>query len=77
MQQVKIFIGVEQESNLMEQEVNAWLRDSGARIVSVIGNIAPQTPNAPSGTRGSLSEGPGRRFAPSDLFLCVVYETDA
>lgn len=76
MQQIKIFIGMEQDASSMESEVNDWLRSSGARIVSVFGNIAPQTLNTGAGSRGSLSEGPGRRFASSDLFLCVVYETD-
>ena len=67
MQQVKLFKGVETELSGLEQEVNDWIRESGARVTNITGNIAPQS--------GSL-DGPGqRRYPPSDLLLIVVYET--
>ncbi|MCA9291217.1 MAG: hypothetical protein KDA25_08810 [Phycisphaerales bacterium] len=67
MHQVKLFKGVENEIHGLEAEINAWLKESGAKVVQMLGNIAPQTPGREQG--GSTS-----RFAPSDLFLAVVYE---
>ena len=64
MQQVKIFECVETEVKSLEAEINAWLRDSGARIVSITGNIAPQ----------SASSQPKAHPAPSDVLLIVLYE---
>ena len=72
MQQVKLFKGLESELSKLEAEVNDWIRDSGARVLSISGNIAPQS-EAPEGKRGGLGSG----FAPSDIVLVVLYETDA
>jgi len=70
MQQVKIFIGVEDHRAELEAEVNAWLKDSGAKIHSVTGNIAPQT----LAKEATTLTGTGRSFRPSDVFILVVYE---
>jgi len=70
MQQVKIFKGVENDLAGLEAEVNAWIRQSGARVVSLTGNIAPQSPSSRAG--GGLTQG---TFAPSDVVLVVLYET--
>ncbi len=71
MQQVKIFKGLESDLPAMEEEVNAWLRESGARVVSITGNMAPQT--VTSETRGASV---GRSYYPaSDVILIVLYET--
>ncbi len=71
MQQVKIFKTVESNAGSLENEVNAWIRDSGVRVVSVTGNIAPQ-----SEASGPSSSALGQaRFAPSDVVLIVLYET--
>lgn len=64
MQQVKLFKSVEAEVSALEAEVNNWICDSEARIVSVSGNIAPQS--------GKTSGGSG--YVPSDILLIVVYE---
>lgn len=76
MQQIKIFKGVENESDRLERQVNDWLRQSGVRVLSVFGNLAPQSVmTAPAG--GSLvgaETAAGRRFAPSDILVVVVYE---
>lgn len=65
MRKVKIFKGVESELHPLEDEINQWLEDNNATLVSVTGNIAPQTPGGT--TMGT--------FAASDVLIVVVYET--
>jgi hypothetical protein len=72
MQQIKIFKGVETEVQTLEAEVNAWIQQSGARIISITGNIAPQSERI-GGAEGGADE---IRFFPSDVLLVVLYETD-
>ena len=68
MQQVKLFKSVEAEISELEKEVNNWIRESGVRVVSIQGNIAPQTvSDSNAGTKG--------RFAPSDVLIVVTHET--
>ncbi len=71
MQQVKIFECLENEIAEMESNINRWLRESGARIVSITGNIAPQSQPA-SSKAGGLTQG---TYPPSDVVLIVLYET--
>ena len=72
MQQIKIFKNVENNVSELEREINAWISQSGARIVSLTGNIAPQSdPSAASGGLGKSS------FPPSDVVVIVLYETSA
>ena len=61
MERVKLFKGVSNEVHELEREINAWLEESKARIISVTGNIAPQ------GDGGSS-------FATSDIFVMITYE---
>lgn len=68
MHQVRLFKGVENEIRELEHEMNEWLKETGAKVVNVFGNIAPQA----GSTEGRL----GKKFEASDLFLCVVYEQD-
>lgn len=68
MHQIKLFKSIESEISDLEREINAWLAESGATVINVFGNIAPQTIVQSSGGAG------GRTFAASDLFLAVVYE---
>jgi hypothetical protein len=63
MRQVKIFKSIESELWNMEKEINSWAQETGAQIVSVTGNIAPQT-------GGASSHG----FASSDVLVIVLYE---
>jgi len=70
MQQVKIFKGIESDVSSLEQEVNRWIRQSGAKIISITGNIAPQSDSGTS-TSGALG---GGHFAASDVLLIVLYE---
>lgn len=66
MQQVKLFKGVEAELSSLESEINNWIRESGARVVSVTGNIAPQSGNPTVGGR--------TQYIPSDVVVIVLYE---
>ena len=67
MQQIKIFKGVDTEMPDMEKQINRWMRKSGARVLSITGNIASQ-----------LNEGGGplNSFAASDILVIVLYEID-
>lgn len=70
MRQVKIFKGLESDVTRLEEEVNDWIRQSRANVVSLTGNISPQTIS--SGAKASgLGQG---SFPPSDLVLIVLYE---
>ncbi|MCA9190527.1 MAG: hypothetical protein KDB03_02145 [Planctomycetales bacterium] len=67
MRKVKIFKGIESELNDLEAEINDWASQNGASIVSITGNIAPQT--------GSGSGGlPMGSFPASDVLVIVLYE---
>lgn len=74
--QIRMFTGHEGETGRMTDEINAWLKQTKVRVVNVFGNIAPQSalekPSA--GKLAGAESGPGRRFAPSDIFLVVVYD---
>lgn len=78
MQQIKTFIGREDHTSELDSEVNNWIASSGVNVISIMGNIAPQSilPGKDAGGSGALGGGgtPSRRFAPSDLFILVTYE---
>jgi len=67
MQQVKIFKTVDTELPDMEKQINRWMRKSGARILSINGNLTSQ------GTAGS---GPLNSFGAGDVLIIVLYEID-
>ena len=72
MHQIRLFLDIESNAESMERKVNDWLKESGAKVVNIFGNIAAQTvtPEAKSSTMGT------RKFSSSDLFVVVVYEVD-
>jgi hypothetical protein len=70
MQQVKIFKGLETEVGSLEKQINGWLAESGARVINIVGNIAPQSP-PPDEKLGALG---GTAWAPSDVLVIVLYE---
>ncbi len=72
LQRVKIFKNVENNLGELEKEINAWISQSGAQIISLTGNIAPQSDS--SGAVGGLSNS---AFPPSDVVIIVLYETSA
>lgn len=64
MQKVKIFKSIESELGALEKEINDWVEADKVRLISVTGNIAPQTPHG--NTMGA--------FSASDVLVIVVYE---
>ena len=72
MQQIKIFKNVENNLSELEKEINGWIAQSGARIVSLTGNIAPQSDPTVAG--GGLSNS---TFPPSDVVVIILYEKSA
>ena len=65
MHQVKLFKSIESELESLQEEINTWLKESRVNVVSVSGNIAPQTP-------GASAIGSG--FSSSDILVIVLYE---
>ena len=39
VQQIKIFKTIETERDQLERDINRWMRKSGARVISITGNI--------------------------------------
>jgi len=72
MRQVKIFKGLESAVSDLESEINQWLSSSGATVVDMVGNIAPQTAGT-VGNSGGISGG-GRSYGPSDIVIVILYE---
>ncbi len=68
MQQIKLFKGVENDLVWLENEVNTWIRQTGAKIVAMTGNIAPQGEMADASNAG-LS----KTFPPSDVIIIILY----
>ena len=66
MRKVKIFKSVEDELSRLESDINAWVDSSKAHIVSITGNIAPQS-------KSNHVAGDGA-FSASDVLIIVVYE---
>jgi len=66
MQKVKLFKSIESELLNMEKEINDWIESTGAKVISVTGNIAPQT--------GSGAGAPLGSFSASDVLVVVMYE---
>ena len=67
MQKVKLFKSIESELLTMESEINEWLKESGAKVISITGNIAPQSTSTSSG--GGLGS-----FSASDVVIIILYE---
>ena len=66
MQKIKIFKNIESEIMSLEEEINEWLSESGATVIHMVGNIAPQTP-----TNTGIS---GGSFSSSDVLILIIYE---
>lgn len=62
VKKIKIFKGIESELHPLEDEINSWLESSGSELISVTGNIAPQT------NTSSMSA-----FSASDVLIIVTY----
>ena len=70
MQQIRIFKSIESEVTDLERQINGWIQESGARVIHMFGNIAPQT------VISETAAASGRAFSPSDIMIIVLYETD-
>ncbi len=66
MQKVKFFKSIESELTALEKEINAWIKTTGAKVISIHGNIAPQT---------AVSQAPMGTFSSSDVLIVIHYET--
>ncbi len=66
MHQVKVFKSVDSEIPEMERQINRWMRKSGAKVLSINGNLAAQ----------SGGGGPMNSFAGGDVIVIVLYEID-
>ena len=64
MQQIKIFKSIESEIVTLEQDINEWIKETGATNLQISGNIAPQTEAAPG--MGS--------FSSSDILITILYD---
>lgn len=64
MRQVKIFKNVVSELETLELEINDWIQTQGVDVVSITGNISPQT---------HLSTA-SDTFSVSDVLMIVTYE---
>ena len=71
MQRVKIFKGLENEVEALEQQINDWAESEGAKILQVTGNIATQSYNPTAKSGSSLQ---GNVAAASDVLITVLYE---
>ncbi len=70
MQKIKIFKGLESDTQGLEDAVNSWIETSGAQVLQITVNIAPQS-HPGAGASVALAHG---AHAPSDVLLVIVYE---
>lgn len=70
MQQIKIFKSLEYDIDRLEKEINDWLAQSRARVLQLVGNIAPQS----EGGSKSGGSGSGSGTNPSDVVVFILYE---
>ena len=73
MQQIKIFKALEHDLTALETRINEWLRESGARVLQISGNIAPQTEH-PRNEAASFTKAV---YPCSDVVVFVLYERQA
>jgi len=71
MQQVKIFKGIESEVATLENEINTWIRENGVTLLSLSGNIAPQSQMHQQAGAGGMDR---ISYPPSDIVVILVYD---
>ena len=71
MHQIKIFKSLESDVSALERQVNNWLESESVKVVNMFGNMSPQSSGGQDGGDAYISGSP---YAPSDVFLVVVYE---
>lgn len=70
MHQIKMFKGLESDMGALELQVNKWLAESKVKVVSMFGNLAPQTVAFDQSVT-SISKS---SFCPSDMWVVIIYE---
>ena len=75
MPQVKIFTGIEGGAEELSKSINDWAKETGAKMLQVTGNIAPQSMTG-SGSGATLAGSGASGRAPSDILVIVLYETE-
>lgn len=65
MQKVKLFWGIVSELEALEHDINEWLGTAEVRVISLSGNVAPQTHTGQTGLE---------TFPSSDVLVIVMYE---
>ena len=71
MQRIKLFKGLENEIDMLEQRVNDWAESEGVKLLQVTGNIATQSYN-PTAKQGASLQ--GNVAVASDVLITVLYE---
>ncbi len=77
MNQIKIFTGLEDATEELTRDINQWLRESGAKVLQITGNIAPQSINMTEQvTPLPGSTGPIGHRLPSDIMIVILYSEE-
>ncbi|MFY7967734.1 MAG: hypothetical protein ACOVNV_01520 [Pirellulaceae bacterium] len=63
MQKVKLFVGVDTEVISLEREINRWIAAKRPRVLSLSGNLVPQS-----------TKPIDRAFGQSTILMMVLYE---
>jgi len=71
MQQIKLFTGTEEQTEELETQVNDWIQNNTIKVISITGNISPQSPQPGGDDTPTLSKS---RFSASDILIVVTYE---
>lgn len=71
MHQIKLFKSIETNIPNLETQMNEWLAQSGAQVLHIFGNIAPQTGLVDQTSPGYITKSP---HGPSDVLVAIVYE---
>lgn len=73
MQQVKLFMGLEGDTEELTKEINNWIRDSSAKVIQISGNIAPQSMHAVEQGHSLPAVGTLGGRPPSDILVIILY----
>ena len=74
MQQVKLFTGLEGATGELSDQINSWIRESGAKVLQISGNMSPQSSTGSGGGTGLTMTGSSTGRVSSDVFVIVLYE---
>ena len=72
MQQIKLFRGLDSELPRLQDQINRWLAESGARVIQMSGNLSPQ-----SVLQDPKGAPPLSPLVPSEVLVTILYEAQA